>query len=78
LVTLGVDQADLLAGAERAAALVQVLKTAGVLDRELEAMLVDAARGLRAAITLETRNAFAARFAALERRLDPEGGDQGC
>jgi glutamate formiminotransferase len=71
LATLGVDQADLLAGAERAAALVQVLKAAGVLDRELEAMLIDAARGLRAAITLETRNAYAARFAALERRLDP-------
>jgi glutamate formiminotransferase len=71
LAALGVDQADLLAGAERAAALVHVLRAGGVLERELEAMLLDAARGLRAAITAETQAAYLARFAALEGRLDP-------
>jgi glutamate formiminotransferase len=70
LARLGVEQADLLAGAERAAALVQVLRAALVLDEELESMLVDAARGLRAAITSETQTAYAARVAALVRRLD--------
>jgi glutamate formiminotransferase len=70
LAALGVEQADLLVGAERAAALVQVLKAAGVLDEELEAMLLDAARGLRAAITVATQSANAVRVAALERRLD--------
>lgn len=67
---LGVDQTDLLAGAERSAALVQVLSAAGVLDGELESMLVDAARGLRAAISPETQAAYVARVAALTRRLD--------
>jgi glutamate formiminotransferase len=78
LATLAVDQADLLAGAERAAALVHVLRAGGVLEPELEAMLLDAARGLRAAITPETQAAYAARFAALERRLDPGREDQPC
>jgi glutamate formiminotransferase len=78
LAALGEDQADLLAGAERAAALVHVLRAAGVLDVELEVMLLDAARGLRAAITLETQAAYGARLAALERRLDPGRGDQPC
>jgi glutamate formiminotransferase len=76
LAALGVDQADLLAGAERAAALVHVLRAAGVFEPELDAMLLDAARGLRAAITLGTQAAYAARFAALERRLDPGREDQ--
>jgi glutamate formiminotransferase len=75
LAALGVEQADLLAGAERAAALVQVLSAALVLDKELEAMLVDAARGLRAAISSETQTTYAARVAALERRLDSSRRD---
>jgi glutamate formiminotransferase / 5-formyltetrahydrofolate cyclo-ligase len=69
LAALGIGQVDLLGGAERAAALVPVLKVAGVLDGELEAMLDAAARGLRVSVTDETRSTYAARFAALDRRL---------
>jgi glutamate formiminotransferase len=78
LAALGVGQADLLAGAERAAALVHVLRAAGALEPELEAMLLDAARGLRAAIKPETQAAHRSRLAALERRLDPGREDQPC
>ena len=78
LAALGVDQSDLLAGAERAAALIHVLRAAGVLELELEAMLLEAASGLRTAITAETQAAYGARFAALERRLDPGREDQPC
>jgi glutamate formiminotransferase len=70
LAVLGIDQNDLLAGAERAAALVPVLEAAGVLDGELEAMLRVAARGLREAISPETEAVYVARVAALDRRLD--------
>jgi hypothetical protein len=69
LAALGIDQAELLVGAERAAALAPVLRAAGVLDGELEAMAGAAARGLRAAITLETAAAYSARVMALDRRL---------
>jgi glutamate formiminotransferase / 5-formyltetrahydrofolate cyclo-ligase len=69
LAALGVDQRELLAGAERAAALVPVLGVAKVLDGELEAMLGAAARGLRAAISPSTEAAFVSRVAALDRRL---------
>jgi glutamate formiminotransferase len=69
LSELGVDQEALLGGAERAAALVPVLKVAGVLDGELEAMLGVAASGLLEAVRHETRLVYAARVAALERRL---------
>jgi glutamate formiminotransferase len=69
LAALGVDQQDLLAGAERAAALVPVLRVARSLDAELEAMLGAAARGLRAAIGPATQTAYAARVAALDARL---------
>jgi hypothetical protein len=55
-----------------------VLRAAGALELELEAMLLDAARGLRAAITAKTQAAYAPRFAALERRLDPGPEDQPC
>jgi len=71
LAALGIEQDELLGGAERAAALVPVLGAAGVLDGELEAMLRVAASGLREAISRDARAAYAARFAALERRLDP-------
>jgi glutamate formiminotransferase len=70
LAALGIDQAELLVGAERAAALAPVLRAAGVLDGELEAMVDAAARGLRAAIIPETANAYSARIAALDRRLE--------
>jgi glutamate formiminotransferase len=70
LAALGVDQQELLAGAERAAALVPVLRVANALDAELEAMLGAAARGLRAAVSPATETAYVARVAALDRRLD--------
>jgi hypothetical protein len=59
----------LLGGAERAAALVPVLRVAGVLDGELDAMLGVAAAGLLEAVSAETRLTYAARAAALDRRL---------
>lgn len=71
LGAMGIDQGELLAGAERAAALVPVLRVAGVLDGELEAILVAAAWGLREAIDSTTRQAHSARLAALDRRLSP-------
>ena len=70
LAALGVDQAELLAGAERAAALAPVLRAARVRDRELEAMLDVASRGLRAAISPATQERYAMRIAALDARLD--------
>jgi glutamate formiminotransferase len=69
LAALGIDQDEILGGAERAAALVPVLGAAGVLDGELRAMLGAAAAGLREGVTRETRSAHAARLAALDRRL---------
>jgi glutamate formiminotransferase / 5-formyltetrahydrofolate cyclo-ligase len=69
LAALGTAQADLLAGAERAAALPPVLRAAGVLDGELDALARVAARGLHAAIAPATRAAYPARLAALESRL---------
>jgi glutamate formiminotransferase len=69
LAQLGADQEAVLGGAERAAALVSVLKAAQVLDAELEAMLAVAASGLLQAVGKETRSAYTARVAALDRRL---------
>jgi len=69
LAALGVDQQEMLAGGERAAALVPVLRAAKVLDGELEAMLGAAARGLRAAVSPATERAYTARVAALDERL---------
>jgi glutamate formiminotransferase len=69
LAELGLAQEELLAGAERAAALVPVLRAGGVLDAELEAMLGAAAGGLRAAISPTTQAAYAARIKALDARL---------
>jgi glutamate formiminotransferase len=69
LAVLGIDQNDILAGAERAAALVPVLQAGGVLDGELETMLRVAARGLREAVSSETGAKYVARVAVLDRRL---------
>jgi glutamate formiminotransferase / 5-formyltetrahydrofolate cyclo-ligase len=69
LARLGIDQGDLLAGAERAAALVPVLRAAGVLSSELEALLNIAARGLRTALDRDTLSRHTARVGALDRRL---------
>jgi hypothetical protein len=68
LAALGVEQIELLVGAERASALTRVLRAAQVLDGELEAMLEAAALGLRAAIRPETAAAYSARMAALYRK----------
>jgi glutamate formiminotransferase / 5-formyltetrahydrofolate cyclo-ligase len=69
LAQLDVDQDSVLAGAERAAALVEVLRAGRVLDGELEAMLRIAAHGLRAAITQATGALYRTRVDALDRRL---------
>jgi glutamate formiminotransferase len=74
LTGLGVDQQVLLAGAERAAALAPVMRAAGVLDAELQAMTVIAARGLSAALTPATRAAYEMRAGALDRRLGNRDG----
>jgi hypothetical protein len=75
LAALGIDQGEIFGGAERAAALVPVLRAAGVLDGELHAMLDAAASGLHEAITTVTRSAYAARFAALDKRLGSPAGE---
>jgi glutamate formiminotransferase len=69
LTALGVDQQTVLAGAERAAALVPVLRAAQVLDGELELMLGAASRGMRAAVSPATSAVYVDRVAALDRRL---------
>jgi glutamate formiminotransferase / 5-formyltetrahydrofolate cyclo-ligase len=69
LAGLGVGQEELLAGAERCAALPPVLQAAGLLDGELRSMAHLAARGLREALSEATRSRYAARMSALDRRL---------
>lgn len=69
LAALGIEQDAVLAGAERAAALIGVLRGAQVLDGEMEAMLAAAAQGLRAAITAATEALYRARVAALDARI---------
>jgi len=69
LSALGTGQADILAGAERCAALVPVLKAAGVLDGELESLALVAARGLRQAVREDTLATYTVRISALDRRL---------
>ncbi len=71
LTAMGVGQLELLAGSERAAALIHVLRAAGVEESELEAMLGAAAGGLRAAISAPTIAAEPARVRALDARLEP-------
>lgn len=75
LARLGIDQADVLAGAERTAALAPVLAAAGMLDGDLRILLTVAARGLREAIDAQTLERYSARVAALDRRLDSLGDD---
>jgi glutamate formiminotransferase len=69
LAGVGVEQDALLASAERAAALIGVLRAAKVLDPEMEAMLITAAQGLRDAITAGTEAIYRARVAALDARI---------
>jgi glutamate formiminotransferase len=72
LTAMGVGQLELLTGAERAAALVHVLRAAGLHEGELEAMLGAAARGLRAAISPSTTRSETARVRALDARLEAD------
>jgi hypothetical protein len=60
-----------LAGAERAAALVRVLRAARIEDAGLEALLSVAAAGLRAAVSAETAARFSTRLALLDRGSPP-------
>ena len=69
LARLPADQDAILAGAERAAALVHVLRAARALDGEVESMLLVAARGLRAAVAPATEAIYRARVDALDARL---------
>ena len=69
LSALGTGQSDILAGAERCAALAPVLKAAGVLDGELESLALVAARGLRQAVRADTLATYTVRVTALDRRL---------
>jgi glutamate formiminotransferase / 5-formyltetrahydrofolate cyclo-ligase len=69
LANLEADQEQLLAGAERCAALPPVLSAAAVLDDELAAMARVAAGGLRTAVDQTTASAHPDRLHALDRRL---------
>jgi glutamate formiminotransferase len=66
---LGIEQSALLGGAERCAALIPVMRVAGVIDAELREIARLGARGLFEAINRETRAEFPERMVALERRL---------
>ena len=69
LAQLRADQDELLAGAERAAALVHVLRAARAEDPEVEGLLGVAATGLRRAIAPATESLYRARVDALDARL---------
>ena len=75
LARLGANPDDLLAGAERSAALGPVFKAAGVLGHDLESLLDIAARGLRSAVDDETAARYSARTEALDRRLGAPAND---
>lgn len=75
LARTGIDQGEVLAAAERAAALVPVLRAAQLLDHELESMLNVAGRGLRSALHPDTLGRHAVRIEALDRRLGTAGSD---
>jgi hypothetical protein len=71
---VGVEQEQMLSTAEQAAALVGVLKGAGVLGDEVRTMLEIAARGLRSALGPEVTAALTPRIRALDRRLHSAAG----
>lgn len=73
LGALGSEPEELLVGAERAAALIRVLRAAGAGEPGPEALLDAAARGLRAAVDQQTANRFRARIDALDRWLAQPG-----
>ncbi len=69
LARLPADQDAIVAGAERAAALIKVLEAAHVLDVELAGLLGVAAHGLRDAVSPATEGIYRARIEALDARL---------
>ncbi len=69
LAMLAADQDAILAGAERAGALIRVLRAANLEDGELEVMLRVAARGLRRGVTPATESIYRARVDALDAGL---------
>ena len=69
LLYLEVDQDTMFAAAEQTAALIPVLRAAGVLDEEMEMFARVAGRGLRAAISPATEAIYRARVDALDARL---------
>jgi glutamate formiminotransferase / 5-formyltetrahydrofolate cyclo-ligase len=69
LAELRADQDELLSGAERAAALVQVLRAAHVDDPEVEGLLHVAAAGLRRAVSPAMESLYRARLDVLDARL---------
>jgi len=68
---LGAGQDAILGGAERAAALVRVLRAGDLATPELEELLDAAAAGLRAAVAPATAARFARRVELLDRWLVP-------
>lgn len=69
LAALGADEDAFLSGAERAAALIHVLRAARVLDADLEGLLRVAAAGLRRGLSAATESLYRARITALDARL---------
>ncbi|HET9781947.1 MAG TPA: glutamate formiminotransferase [Candidatus Dormibacteraeota bacterium] len=69
LAALRADEDAILGGAERSAALIEVLRAARVLDGELEALLRAAAVGFRSAVSAATASIYRARIDALDARL---------
>ena len=73
LADLPAVQDEVLAGAERAAALLRVLGAAKLSSPELDALLALAATGLRGAVTGETATRFGQRIALLDGWLTSAG-----
>ncbi|TMB97410.1 MAG: glutamate formiminotransferase [Chloroflexi bacterium] len=71
----GIEPEQMLSSAEQAAALIPILKAAGVLTDELGAMLRIASRGLRIALAPGIVTKFATRVRALDWRLEQAGRD---
>lgn len=69
LAALPADQDAMLAGGERAAALVHVLRAAKCADEEIDELLNAAATGFRRAISPATEAVYRARVDALDSRL---------
>ena len=69
LHSMRAGQDEILAGAERAAALIRVLAAAGVDDLEVETMLSIAAAGFRAALSEATEALYRVRVESVDRSL---------